>query len=158
MVSLTSLLVLVSLFTQTTANIPKTSYMKLIDIWFLSLIVLDFLVIFVVVCIEHYRQQMIKLPHPIKLHDRKLSPSRDSKLNTASARYRKRRERTCTEKYYPTSVIMTDTNTLPLRFVSNLIINPGQKVNALNKSSKIIFPFVHGLFLISFFAIAIYGG
>ena len=55
MVSLTSLLVLVSLFSQTTSNIPKTAYMKLIDIWFLALIVMDFFVILIVVVIEFVR-------------------------------------------------------------------------------------------------------
>ncbi|KAK3861928.1 hypothetical protein Pcinc_032156 [Petrolisthes cinctipes] len=42
MVSLTSLLVLVGLFAQTTSNIPKTSYLKLIDCWYLAVIIFDF--------------------------------------------------------------------------------------------------------------------
>ena len=55
MVSLTSLLVLVSLFSQTNNNIPRTSYMKLVDRWFMAVIVLDFCVIFITVVIEHFR-------------------------------------------------------------------------------------------------------
>ena len=36
--SLTTLLVLTSLYTQTAANLPKTAYLKAIDIWLLSII------------------------------------------------------------------------------------------------------------------------
>ena len=55
MVSLTSLLVLASLFSQTSETIPKTAYLKLIDIWYIVLIMFDFLVIMDVVIIEHIR-------------------------------------------------------------------------------------------------------
>ena len=55
MVSLTSLLVLTSLFSQTSQSIPKTSYLKLVDIWFIVLMVYNFLIIVSLVLIEFYR-------------------------------------------------------------------------------------------------------
>ncbi|XP_069985729.1 uncharacterized protein [Penaeus vannamei] len=80
MVSLTSLLVLVTFFSQTTQSIPKTSYVKLIDAWYLSLIVEDFLVIVVLVYIErtrllekkvHLREkrgQLLLVPKSVKMN------------------------------------------------------------------------------------------
>ncbi|KAK7072929.1 hypothetical protein SK128_012366 [Halocaridina rubra] len=55
MVSLTSLLVLTGLLTQTSQSIPKTAYLKLIDVWYVVLIVYDFLVIVTLVIIECLR-------------------------------------------------------------------------------------------------------
>ncbi|XP_042233824.1 uncharacterized protein LOC121874013 isoform X1 [Homarus americanus] len=55
MVSLTSLLVLAALFTQTSQSIPKTAYLKLIDIWYVTLIIADFLIIVMLVVIENHR-------------------------------------------------------------------------------------------------------
>lgn len=55
MVSLTSLLVLATYFTQTSQNIPKTSYLKLIDIWFVALISQDFCIIMSLVYVETLR-------------------------------------------------------------------------------------------------------
>ncbi|XP_068246314.1 uncharacterized protein [Palaemon carinicauda] len=55
MVSLTSLLVLSSLFTQTSQTIPKTAYLKLIDLWFVVLIIFVFLIVLVLVIIENVR-------------------------------------------------------------------------------------------------------
>lgn len=52
MVSLTSLLVLTGLFAQTASSIPKTSYLKLIDWWYLALITFDFTVIMILVVVE----------------------------------------------------------------------------------------------------------
>lgn len=57
MVSLTSLLVLAALFTQTAATIPKTAYLKLIDIWFVFGITFDFLVVVMLVFINYRRDQ-----------------------------------------------------------------------------------------------------
>ncbi|XP_042209223.1 glycine receptor subunit alpha-1-like [Homarus americanus] len=57
MVSLTSLLVLAALFTQTSQSIPKTAYLKLIDIWYVTLIITDFLIIVMLVFIENQRMQ-----------------------------------------------------------------------------------------------------
>nr|XP_027223142.1 ligand-gated ion channel 50-like [Penaeus vannamei] len=55
MVSLTSLLVLASLFSQTSQSIPKTAYLKHIDVWYIVLISLDFFIIVVLVVIENLR-------------------------------------------------------------------------------------------------------
>ncbi|XP_042884699.1 uncharacterized protein LOC122261219 [Penaeus japonicus] len=52
MVSLTSLLVLATFFTQTSQTIPKTSYLKLIDVWFVALICEDFFIIMALVFVE----------------------------------------------------------------------------------------------------------
>lgn len=52
-ISLTSMLVLATLFTQMNQSIPKTAYFKLIDGWFMSLIVLDFLVVVIHTIIEN---------------------------------------------------------------------------------------------------------
>nr|XP_053626951.1 uncharacterized protein LOC128684702 [Cherax quadricarinatus] len=55
MVSLTSLLVLATFFTQTSQSIPKTSYLKLIDVWFIVLIAKDFVIMVALVYIEVLR-------------------------------------------------------------------------------------------------------
>uniref|UniRef100_A0A0N7Z9T0 C-type lectin domain-containing protein n=1 Tax=Scylla olivacea TaxID=85551 RepID=A0A0N7Z9T0_SCYOL len=55
MVSLTSLLVLATFFTQTSQSIPKTSYLKLIDVWFVGLIFGDFCMILSLVYVETLR-------------------------------------------------------------------------------------------------------
>lgn len=55
MVSLTSLLVLAALFSQTSAAIPKTAYLKLIDLWFVFLMVVEFVVVVVLVIVENLR-------------------------------------------------------------------------------------------------------
>ncbi|XP_066941401.1 LOW QUALITY PROTEIN: uncharacterized protein [Macrobrachium rosenbergii] len=57
MVSLTSLLVLAALFSQTSQSIPKTAYLKLIDVWYICLITYDFLIIVDLVVIENLRLQ-----------------------------------------------------------------------------------------------------
>ncbi|XP_047481811.1 uncharacterized protein LOC125034174 [Penaeus chinensis] len=56
MVSLTSLLVLVTLFSDSGKSIPKTAYFKLIDVWFISLIWEDFCIILSIIYIEEVRQ------------------------------------------------------------------------------------------------------
>lgn len=55
MVSLTALLVLATLFTQITQTTPKTAYLKLLDIWFVSAIVIDFLIIMILVTINFFK-------------------------------------------------------------------------------------------------------
>ncbi|XP_042876519.1 uncharacterized protein LOC122256115 [Penaeus japonicus] len=55
MVSLTSLLVLASLFSQTSQSIPKTAYLKHIDVWYIVLITIDFFIIVILVVIENLR-------------------------------------------------------------------------------------------------------
>ncbi|XP_037797744.1 acetylcholine-gated chloride channel subunit acc-1-like [Penaeus monodon] len=52
-ISLTSMLVLATLFTQMSQSIPKTAYFKVIDGWFMSLIVIDFLVVVIHTIIEN---------------------------------------------------------------------------------------------------------
>ncbi|XP_063601945.1 glutamate-gated chloride channel alpha-like [Penaeus indicus] len=58
MVSLTSLLVLVTFFTDTSQSIPKTAYFKLIDVWFMSLMFEDFFIILSIIYIEELRQDI----------------------------------------------------------------------------------------------------
>lgn len=58
MVSLTSLLVLTGLLTQTSQSIPKTAYLKLIDVWYIFFICIDFLIIVVLAVIEGFRQRI----------------------------------------------------------------------------------------------------
>nr|XP_053628087.1 uncharacterized protein LOC128685552 [Cherax quadricarinatus] len=45
MTTLTSLLVLATLFTQASATLPKTSYFKMVDVWILFCIVMSFIII-----------------------------------------------------------------------------------------------------------------
>ncbi|XP_071540839.1 uncharacterized protein [Panulirus ornatus] len=45
MTTLTSLLVMATLFTQVSASLPKTSYFKMVDVWLLFCIVMSFLII-----------------------------------------------------------------------------------------------------------------
>ncbi|XP_068246671.1 uncharacterized protein [Palaemon carinicauda] len=54
MVSLTALLVLTTLFAQIANNLPKTSYFKLIDIWFFGSIVFAFVTILIHTAVEFY--------------------------------------------------------------------------------------------------------
>ena len=56
MVSLTALLVLSTLFAQVSDNLPKTSYLKLMDVWFLFSITYSFLIIIQHVFIEYYHK------------------------------------------------------------------------------------------------------
>ena len=52
MISLTALLVLATLFTQITQTTPKTAYLKLLDVWFVSCIVMDFVIVILHVAIN----------------------------------------------------------------------------------------------------------
>lgn len=56
MVSLTSLLVLSTLFSQVSSSLPKTSYLKLVDIWFLISMFYCFSIIINHVIIEYYHK------------------------------------------------------------------------------------------------------
>ncbi|XP_042216601.1 glycine receptor subunit alpha-2-like [Homarus americanus] len=60
MVSLTSLLVLAAFFSQTSLTIPKTSYLKLIDVWYVALISYVFFVIISLIFVENLRLRDIK--------------------------------------------------------------------------------------------------
>ena len=50
--ALTSLLVLASLLASIEANLPKTSYFKKIDIWFMSYIIFIFIIIVFHICVD----------------------------------------------------------------------------------------------------------
>lgn len=58
MVSLTSLLVLTGLLTKTCESVPNTAYLKFIDIWYIVLIFIDFLIIVVLAVIEGLRERV----------------------------------------------------------------------------------------------------
>lgn len=55
MVSLTSLLVQATFFSQSNQSIPRTSSLKLLDVWYLVLISLNVLMILALVCLENLR-------------------------------------------------------------------------------------------------------
>ncbi|ROT80481.1 CRE-MOD-1 protein [Penaeus vannamei] len=55
MVSITAMLVLVALFSQTSSTIPRTTYLKYIDVWYMFYIVLDFIMIILLVVINYVR-------------------------------------------------------------------------------------------------------
>lgn len=56
MVSLTSLLVLMTLFSQVADTLPKTSYFKLVDIWFFVSILYTFIIILVHTIVESFHK------------------------------------------------------------------------------------------------------
>ncbi|XP_037803077.1 ligand-gated ion channel 50-like [Penaeus monodon] len=64
MVSLTSLLVLSTFFNQVSQTIPRTAYLKLIDVWFLALICQQFFIILALVLIETLRLRASSAPAP----------------------------------------------------------------------------------------------
>ncbi|XP_045582905.2 uncharacterized protein [Procambarus clarkii] len=53
MTTLTSLLVLATLFTQVSSSLPKTSYFKMVDVWLLFCIVISFMIIIFHVVIDY---------------------------------------------------------------------------------------------------------
>ncbi|XP_076045335.1 glycine receptor subunit alpha-2-like [Oratosquilla oratoria] len=81
MVSLTALLVLAALFSQTSASIPKTSYLKLIDIWFVFVICFDFVMVVLLVIINYVREDEPKPFAPIKV-----SPTEKNFINSQKAK------------------------------------------------------------------------
>lgn len=141
MVSLTSLLVLVSLFSQTSNNIPKTAYMKLVDIWFLALIVMDFFVILIVVIIEHIRLREIV---PIK-------EAKNTKFIQISP------FPSDTGKLVKTNLNLNDNFMLENQMSSNKIVVNGIKkskidstVIKINAASKYGFPVIYIIFIFVF--------
>lgn len=79
-VSLTTLLVLYTLFSNTSDALPVTAYVKMIDMWFFSSISLLFFITMIHVLTEYLadRQRMVKV-YPvvkIKLHVSSLTPER----------------------------------------------------------------------------------
>ena len=64
MVSITAMLVLVALFQQTSSTILKTTYLKLIDVWYMVCIVVDFVMVILLVVIDfirHYEENTVKV-------------------------------------------------------------------------------------------------
>ena len=59
-VSVTSMLVMYTLNQSISAELPDTSYMKFIDVWLLFGLILPFLIIIMLVFIEHFPEQKIK--------------------------------------------------------------------------------------------------
>ncbi|ROT63201.1 hypothetical protein C7M84_018955 [Penaeus vannamei] len=88
MVSLTSLLVLATFFTQTSQTIPRTSYLKLIDVWFVALICEDFFIIMAVVLVEwrvgRERDGVVRVA-PVKAFSATSLPKRGGKPAWASS-------------------------------------------------------------------------
>ena len=64
-VSLTTLLVLYTFFNQASSSLPKTAYIKMIDVWFLSCTILLFIVIMVHVSIECLEKKSISSVRPL---------------------------------------------------------------------------------------------
>ncbi|XP_042873641.1 ligand-gated ion channel 50-like [Penaeus japonicus] len=68
MVSLTSLLVLSTFFNQVSQTIPRTAYLKLIDVWFLALICQQFFIILSLVLVETLRLRSASVhPPPLRV-------------------------------------------------------------------------------------------
>ena len=73
MTALTSLLVLATLFTQVSASLPKTSYLKMVDIWLLFCIISIFIIIIFHTIIDtqikylnnHSNERMVTIVSPI---------------------------------------------------------------------------------------------
>lgn len=89
MVSLTALLVLATLFTQITETTPKTSFLKLLDIWFVSCILINFTIVIMLVIINVQRvRDNDSLVMPFSKKKKKMFPAaaqnRSQKMNTFS--------------------------------------------------------------------------
>ena len=67
MVSLTALLVLATLFTQITETTPTTSYLKLLDVWFVACILVDFFIIVILVVINTLRMRENNRPGTVSV-------------------------------------------------------------------------------------------
>ncbi|KAG7162460.1 Glycine receptor subunit alpha-4-like 4, partial [Homarus americanus] len=72
MTTLTSLLVLATLFTQVSASLPKTSYFKMVDVWLLFCIIIGFIIIIFHTIIDyslkkhHSGDRVSPFPAPVK--------------------------------------------------------------------------------------------
>lgn len=142
MVSLTSLLVLAALFSQTSQSIPKTAYLKHIDVWYIVLISYDFLIIVVLVIIENIRLRVgLSDDSPRNLQQRFI------RVTPASA--------TCTEK----ESVESDPPVPPRLKVNTMYGSYGSLIQPhqlLNMIAVIFFPIVCVIFVISFFIIGFY--
>ncbi len=54
MVGLTGMLVIASLFVSTSASLPRTSYMKMIDVWMLFCFLLPFFIVILHTVVEYF--------------------------------------------------------------------------------------------------------
>ncbi|XP_071514430.1 uncharacterized protein [Panulirus ornatus] len=86
MASLTNLLVMATLFTQTSASLPKTSYFKMVDVWLLMCIALIFLVVILHALID-YNLRLLDLPGENQLFrvrpmGQKISPPKNARKVT----------------------------------------------------------------------------
>ncbi|XP_076039355.1 uncharacterized protein LOC143024437 [Oratosquilla oratoria] len=61
MVSLTALLVLAALFTQVSSDLPTTSYLKLIDVWFIFCIVVSFVIVALHVLVNRFTYNVMRV-------------------------------------------------------------------------------------------------
>lgn len=73
MVALTTMLVLAAFFTQTSNTIPKTSYLKLVDVWYLVLICQVFAIIVSLVYVENLRLRLDLNKVHVTSHQRNLT-------------------------------------------------------------------------------------
>ena len=149
MVSLTSLLVLVSLYSQTSKNLPRTSYFKLIDIWFIGLIFLDFCVILDLVIIEFNRESRShRRANILKMNEERKSytnfPSLDKFIGKKEVDNYKIHNVTTANLVsitpYPTG------HEMKKKFQFNML--------RLNHISKIVFPIVYVIFIGVFIGVA----
>ncbi|XP_071515264.1 uncharacterized protein [Panulirus ornatus] len=67
MVALTTLLVEAAFFTQTSLAIPQTSYVKLVDVWFVFCIILLFFIIVTIILLNWLHNKVIKVHLVIKV-------------------------------------------------------------------------------------------
>ncbi|XP_053626447.2 uncharacterized protein [Cherax quadricarinatus] len=86
MVSLTALLVLATLFSQITQTTPKTSYLKLLDVWFVASILVNFSIVIMLVIINHQRmrESNIMVAPFSKKKAMYSTPERSRKINSFS--------------------------------------------------------------------------
>ena len=77
-VNLTSMLVLTTIFIDVSNNLPKTSYIKMVDIWLLFNLLLPFLVVLI-----HTRMDTLRMDEGdiVTKQDLQLTRSRNKKLN-----------------------------------------------------------------------------
>ncbi|XP_066964559.1 LOW QUALITY PROTEIN: uncharacterized protein [Macrobrachium rosenbergii] len=69
MVSLTALLVLAALFLQTNQAMPRTAYLKLVDVWFVFCIAMDFIIVVILVVINYLRENCYHTVTPKDLNN-----------------------------------------------------------------------------------------
>lgn len=121
MVSLTSLLVLATFFTQTSQSIPRTSYLKLIDVWFVLLIFLDFTIIMSLVYVETMR---LRVRQPYGAYFAPISPLTPSPSGCFSSckRVTMKQSRKASYPFTVTTRRAEDVNSFLLRLFSCAVV------------------------------------